>query len=356
MLFRINRLIAKLRRRKEVGLSLLLAVIVVSIVGNALTFFFFDRDLQDDLDVGDALWYSIVSITTIGYGDLTPVSMGARIGTTIFIIVLGLAAFTTSVGIGVDWILDLQFKERTGMGRALAKDHLLIINYPNERRVRQIIDEFLGDPSHNGDEIVVVTDKVETLPFSLNNVHFIRGSPLEEETYVRANAREARQAIVLSTGYDDSSSDSVNASIVSILEHLSPGIRTVVESLNVEHALLFKAAKNASIVHTFQISSNLLVQEAQDPGVNELTYAITSNKIEGTLVSTRVDNAPPGALSYSDAAKSLLDHDVNLVGVLRDDEEVHVRFGDLDMLDGDRLVYVSTDRHDWPTIRSFLPQ
>ena len=265
MVFKLNRLLAQMRRRKEVGLGLLLVVVLISITGNAATFYLLEGDSQG-VGIGDALWYSIVSITTIGYGDLAPDSMGARIGTAIFIVLLGLSAFTAAIGMTVDWLIDLQLKERTGLGRALARDHLLIVNYPSERRVQQVIDEFLGDPRHKNDEIVVITDKVDSLPFDLRNGHFVRGSPLEEETYSRANVGDARQAIVLSPGYDDPSSDSVNASIVSIHEHLNPEIRTVVESLNVKHELLFKGSKNASVVHTFQISSNLLVQESQGPG------------------------------------------------------------------------------------------
>ena len=169
-------------------------------------FYLLEGDSQG-LGIGDALWYSIVSITTIGYGDLAPDSMGARIGTAIFIVLLGLSAFTAAIGMTVDWLIDLQLKERTGLGRALARDHLLIVNYPSERRVRQVIDEFLGDPRHKDDEIVVITDKVDSLPFDLRNVHFVRGSPLEEETYSRANVGDTRQAIVLSPGYDDPRSE-----------------------------------------------------------------------------------------------------------------------------------------------------
>ena len=352
MIFRLNRLLAHMRRRKEVGLATLLVVVLISITGNAATFYLLEGDSQG-LGIGDALWYSIVSITTIGYGDLAPDSMGARIGTAIFIVLLGLSAFTAAIGMTVDWLIDLQLKERTGLGRALARDHLLIVNYPSERRVRQVIDEFLGDPRHKDDEIVVITDKVDSLPFDLRNGHFVRGSPLEEETYSRANVGDARQAIVLSPGYDDPSSDSVNASIVSILEHLNPKIRTVVESLNVKHELLFKGSKNASVVHTFQISSNLLVQESQDPGVNRLTLAITSNQMEGNLASTRVSEAPAGPMSYMDVAKVLLNTDVNLVGVLRG-EAVHVQFRHIEMIEGDLLVYVSSEALDWPSIRSLL--
>ena len=355
MIFRLTRLLRQVRRRREVGAGILLLILIGSIVGNALTFFFFDRGVDPEraITLADAFWYSIVSITTIGYGDFSATSLGARIGTGVFVVFVGLAAFTSAVGIGVDWILEMQYRERSGMGSPRARNHLLIVNFPNERRVRQIIGEFLRDPRHRDDEIVIVTDQIETLPFTVPNVHFVRGSPLEEETYRRAGADIARQAIVLSTGYDDPNTDSVAASIVSLLEHVNPQISSVAECLNVDHSLLFQGAKNVSLAYTFRISNNLMVQEAQDPGVNKLTHAITSNEIEGTLVSTKVagDLDPPRR--YSDVAKILLDHDVNLVGVIRG-ESVRLLFDQLEVAKNDRLVYICLERYDWETLRSFL--
>ena len=353
MIFRINRLIAQIRRRKEIGIGFLSLVLIISLIGNALTYYVFDQGLSEP-NFGDALWYSFTSITTIGYGDFHADSLGARIGTAVFIGVLGLATFTTAVGIGVDWLLDVQFKERMGMGQALARNHLLIINYPNERRVRQIVDEYLQDDDHTGDEIVLVTDKIDSLPPLLDKkIQLVKGSPIEEETYTRAGAASARQAIVLSTGYDDPHSDSINASIISVLEHLNPNLRCVAECLNVKHSLLFNGSNNTSLVHTHQISSNLLVQEAQDPGINKLTVAITSNAIKGTLASTLVDSTPDGTISLQDTAKLLLDHNINLVGVLRDDN-IHVQFSTLKLTQDDVLIYVGEERQDWSTLNSYL--
>ena len=68
---------------------------------------------------------------------------------------------------------------------------------------------------------------------------------------------------------------------------------------------------------------------------------MTSNRLDGTLASTRVNLPPDVPLSYASVAKSLLDDDVNLVGVIRG-QEVHLKFGDLYPAADDLLVYIST--------------
>ena len=349
MFHQITRMVRQIRRRKSVGVSVLLALVLVSIAGNTATFYFFESEVT----VFDSLWYSIVSITTIGYGDETADSTGARVGTIFFIIAAGLTTFTAAAGIMVDWIMDLQYKERSGMGSAEAKNHLLIINFPNEARVSQIVEEFRQDAQHRKDDIVIVTDQIESLPLNLPDVFFVRGSPLEEETYRRASLGSSRQAIVLATGYDDPTSDSVVASIVSIIEHLNPEIRIVAECLSEKHATLFASAKHVSLVHTLRLANNLIVQEAQDPGVNLLTQAVTSNRIDGTLASTKIEDSIDDRLIYLDVAKRLLDKDVNLIGIIRDGS-VHFTFASLALTQNDSLVYISTSRHTWESLRTLL--
>ena len=343
-----TRLIRKFRRDRAAGLTLLGGVAAAAIIGNSLSFFF-----EHDVSLFDSLWYSLVSITTIGYGVVSADSVGARVGTILFIFVLGLTTFTAAASMMVDWILDLQYKERAGMGSVGSKSHLLIINFPNAARVSQIIEEFTEDPQHKSDEIVIVTDQIESLPSSLPNLSFVRGSPLEENTYQRANLATTRQAIVLSTGYDDPNADSVVASVVSIIEHLNPEVAIVAECLSDKHDILFAGSKRVSLIYTLQLANNLLVQEAQDPGVNLLTQAITSNRIDGTLASTKVEESSDVSKPYIEVARELLGTDINLIGVIRNGN-VHLSFGDLMMEGDDSLVYISTKRHTWESLRSHL--
>jgi hypothetical protein len=95
------------------------------------------------------------------------------------------------------------------------------------------------------------------------------------------------------------------------------------------------------------------VQEAQDPGVSLLTRAVTSNRIDGTLASTRVEDGSAGSVKYLEAAKKLLDKEINLIGVIRDGS-VNCNFGCLTLTQNDSLVYISSGRLTWESLQPLL--
>ena len=342
MFYSLSRIIRQVRRRKELGISLLLVLIVVAIGGNTLSFYLFESDANPDITVWDSIWYSVISVTTIGYGDFSAESLGARIGTAVFIVLIGLATFTTALGMAVDWVADIRHKERRGMGRVNARDHLVMVNFPGEARVQQIIREYRRDPDYRNIDIVLVDHEIEELPFDKEDVTFVRGWPLDEDTYRRANVEYARQVMVLSPSHEDPRSDSLVASIAFVVHQVNPDVRVIAECLDPRHSVLFDSTANLSLVHGIQVVNNLFVQESQDSGVTKLTLAMTSNEIETNLASTQVAAAPPQT-TYTDAAKALLDHGVNLVGVIRG-ESVHMDFDDIEVSRGDQLVYIGKSR------------
>ena len=108
-------------------------------------------------------------------------------------------------------------------------------------------------------------------------------------------------------------------------------------------------------MYTTRVANNLLVQEAQDPGVTLLTETITSNvtEIEETVVTTKLKACPAVDMSYTEAAKRLLDHGVNLVGVIRQGALI-VGFERLSLTEDDSLVYISRQRHTPAEITGFI--
>lgn len=51
----------------------------------------------DDMDIGDALWWSFVTTTTVGYGDIAPQSTGGRL-IAVFLMIIGIGFLSTLTG------------------------------------------------------------------------------------------------------------------------------------------------------------------------------------------------------------------------------------------------------------------
>lgn len=334
----------RIRAHRAIGVAFVIGMLLVSVLGNATCFYVCDG-AEQGIGMGDALWYSIISITTIGYGDLSAVSPGARLGTIIFIVLIGLSTFSVFLGMTIDWVTEMGMKGRRGMGNVIAKDHVLLINVPSETRVRQLIDELLADPQHGQTEIVVISSTLESFVHEHERVLFVRGSILERETYLRASAEFAKMAIVLATSYEDPNSDAVVASAISVIDSIREDIHIVAECLNAAHARLFTSVHCDAIVYSMDISGKLLAQEAQDPGVSQLVDVLTSNAKGTTLYSTAVEDPLP-AMDYKAFAKRLLDADVNLLSVNRGIESL-TSFQSVQPQTGDRLIYCAVSRLPW---------
>ena len=344
LIHRLVRFYRGLRRRRTFGLAFIAGMLSVCLLGNAVCFYYFDG-VDKQLGFGDAIWYSVISITTIGYGDFYASSAGARIGTFAFIVVLGLATFSVTLGMMIDWATEVANKGRRGMSKIIANDHILIVNFPSASRVGQLISELRSDPEHRRREIVIVTDQIDELPFEIKDVLFVYGSVLERETYERAHNGKACLAVILATSYADSNSDAVVASAASVMDTINSELHIVAECLNVAHRMLFDSVNCNSLVFSMQVSCNLLAQEAQDPGISQLVDTISSNQRGTTLYSTLVSGSLDSR-SYQDLAKSLLDRNINMLCVNRGEQSL-TSFVSLMPADGDQVIYATDRRMTW---------
>ena len=320
---------------------------MIAVLGNTICFHTFERSVSPAITWGDSLWYSVVSIATIGYGDFTPTTTGARLGTVVFVVLLGLASFSLFFGMVLDAMAVFISNAKKGLGRAMVDDHILLVHFPSEHRVRQIIDEIRSDPVHGRAEIVLVTDAIDELPFADERVVFVRGSSHDVDTYRRARAEQGRMAIVLSPDYGNSASDAIVAAAVSVIDRVCPDIHIVAECLQEKHRPLFDSCNCDAVVLGMTIAGNLLVQEVHDPGIAQLVEVVTSNRRGTTLFC--VDVGDPG-IAYTELAKALLDHAINVMAVNRGTESITVLAG-AESQAGDRLIYSAKQRHEWAALR-----
>jgi voltage-gated potassium channel len=76
-------------RSQYAGFITLLAAMVVLVAASVLVLTFESRSAEASITTGgEAMWWSVVTISTVGYGDYSPVTMGGRI-TAVFVMFAG---------------------------------------------------------------------------------------------------------------------------------------------------------------------------------------------------------------------------------------------------------------------------
>lgn len=342
------RLVRRVRNRPSIGFIAVALMLATAVIGNATCFYLFDRAVKPEITWGDAFWYSAVSIATIGYGDLSASTPGARIGTVFFVMLVGLTSFSLFFGTVLDAVSTTASRAKKGLVRAMAKDHILIVHFPNAQRVLKLIQEIRSDPEEGKCEIVIISDDIEELPFQLPDVLFVRGSSHDVETYKRAHAYDCKMAVVISPDYANRNSDAIVAAAVSVIDRVKSEIHIVAECMDERHRSLFDSCNCDAVVMGMSIAGNLLIQEAHDPGIAQLIEALTSNRLGTTLFCTDVHE---DGVVYLDLAAKLLGHKVTLMSVNRG-TQTHTLFDGLSSKTGDRIVYSAVRRLDWKALRA----
>jgi voltage-gated potassium channel len=163
----------------------------------------------------DAVYFTVVTMTTVGYGDITPRTADARIFT-ISLIVLGLAVFLTSLPAIVAPLIDKRMMNflqprRRKMKRA---SHVIVVG---DSPLAQ--DAARALTARGLQVTAILSQKPETEADQPED--FVVGDGSDTETLRRVNIAEARALLALSQD------DSYNAFAVLAAKELNPNLRTV---------------------------------------------------------------------------------------------------------------------------------
>ena len=95
----LNRFQIAYRIVKE-ELMLFLVVIVILLFNVSAGIYFFENQAQPDVfkSIFHSSWWSIVTLTTVGYGDVYPITLGGKIFT-FFVLIIGVGVVTVPAGL-----------------------------------------------------------------------------------------------------------------------------------------------------------------------------------------------------------------------------------------------------------------
>lgn len=128
------RLFVKSQRSPERTLLLRL-IVLLTLVLTVLCIFWFDRDgLRDQIDgeisFSDVAYFTAVTVSTVGYGDIVPVSDRARIVDTVLVTPIRLVIWLIFLGTAYEFVLQrwLEARRMNRLQRTM-QDHLIICGF-----------------------------------------------------------------------------------------------------------------------------------------------------------------------------------------------------------------------------------
>lgn len=232
-------------------------------------YLYFELPENPDLTWAEGLWYTIVTMTTVGYGDYFPKTMGGRflVGLPVMGFGIGLLGYTLSVVAML--LITSKSKEIKGMSSFTSENHVVIFNFPGLAKINCLLDEFAGDSAFNKNTQVVLVDEfLEELPPELQKrgVHYVRGNPIRDETLERAAIDTAGHAVILCRDAGNPASDNLNMAIALAVEGRKRKIFTVVECVEEASVELLKKTRCDQIVCTSRFQAYYLSQELLNRG------------------------------------------------------------------------------------------
>ncbi len=276
----ISSTMKRIVRNPPEPLRLLILMISVLLYGTS-GFLYFELPGNPDLSWGDGLWYTIVTIATVGYGDFFPKTLGGRflIGWPIMIFGIGLLGYALSLVAAA--LVTSKSREIKGMSAFNLNNHLVIFNYPGLGKIQRVLEELLLDPLFDRHkQIVLIDEELEELPQALQKqgLHYVRGNPARDETLTRASLDRAAYAMVLSKIPGDPLSDNLNIAITLAIEARCRSVQTVVECADPASEELLHKAGSDRVVCSASFDSLFISQELLNPGAQGIIADLFSAK------------------------------------------------------------------------------
>lgn len=320
---------------------LLAAVLLYGTTG----FLYFERPGNPDLSASDALWYCLVTLTTVGYGDYFPKTPGGRylVGVPLLVLGVGLLGFLLSVVATA--LISARNKEAKGMNPARTRQHVVIIHHPGHDPLLRLMDELVQDPAIGRDAAFVLVDPdLDELPPALSSrgVHFVRGDPSRDETLARAGIDRARHAVVLRRPGDARTADALNVAVALAIEARAPQVNTVVECSEPATVELLRKAGCDRAVCAGRFEALYVTQELLNPGVQDVVADLLSTGDGQQLYVTPVV-APAGAV-VAQLRHALQQQGHVLIGVQRAGANLLNPSDTLTLIEADRAVSMGPHR------------
>jgi len=314
----------------ELGRRLLVAF---AILFGTVLLVWFDRDGYVDnndptgeVSFTDAIYYTTVTLSTTGYGDIAPVTTPARMVNAFIITPARIAFLVLLIGTTLE-VLASQGRDmiRVARWRKNMGEHVVVVGYGTKGR--SAVETLIGNGQDRDHIVVVDSGQVAQQDAHADGLAVVTGDATRRDVLRRAGVGRASQ-VIITTDRDDS-----NVLTTLTVRQLNPDAYIVSAVREQENAPLMRQSGADSVITSSDAVGRLLGLSTLSPTLGSvmedlLTYGEGLEVAERDLLVTEVGQQP----------QALPDQ---VIAVVRD-EKVYRYFDPVvtQLARGDRLVVV----------------
>ncbi len=215
-------------------------------------------------DLANALYFIVVSISSVGYGDITPGTAESRLFL-VSVIILGITIFSTALGATLVPAFLNRIEKITHRRHQIMKrsNHYIIVGHSS------LASNTYHELTSRGEQVTVIVLSVPE-GGKYADIDIVTGDGSDVEILKKAGGEEAKAIMAL---LDD---DSENAFVVLAAKELKGGVKTVAAVNDVKNINRIRR------VHPY------LIIAPQVLGGELLTMALTGEKIESSTIMQRL--------------------------------------------------------------------
>jgi voltage-gated potassium channel len=140
----------------------------------------------------DAIYYVLITISTVGYGDITPTTLEAK-WFSLSVVIFGTGAFTAAIGSfvvpAIESRMAAAFGNMTPSELTLLDNHVLVLGYSD-------LTDSLLDELADEDVVVITDDSDEAADLKDRDVNVLTDDPTDGEALRNARIADARGVVV----------------------------------------------------------------------------------------------------------------------------------------------------------------
>lgn len=245
---------------------------------------------EPERSFADSIWWSIVTLTTVGFGDISPTSLlGRLIGVVLMFFGIGILGMFTATVAGL--FVERRLRKERGMGSYDFDNHIILCEWNDH--AHQILNDLRRDP-RSSEAPVVLLAELDIKPIQDANLHFVQGA-VTEENLKRCNLDGASTVVILGDRSLEPNARDAKAVLSTLaVESINPEVYTIVELQNEDNAKHCERARADEIIVSSDFSSRLISSAALDHGITRVMSELLSAHYGSAMILVAVPSELEG--------------------------------------------------------------